>query len=103
MKASPKPRKPANLSESVHQQLSMYALAASAAGVGALCFAKPAEARIVYTPAHVAIKANGGLFRIDLNHDGTPDLGSRTNGPVTSPSALGAWWFVSPSQRTKSG
>jgi hypothetical protein len=53
----------------------MYALAASAAGVGALCFAKPAEARIVYTPAHVAIKANGGLFRIDLNHDGIPDFG----------------------------
>ncbi len=75
MKASPLPRKAANVSESIHQQLSMYALAASAAGVGALCFAKPAEARIVYTPAHVAIKANGGLFHIDLNHDGTPDFG----------------------------
>jgi len=37
----PRPRKTANLSESIHQQLSMYALAASAAGVGALCFAKP--------------------------------------------------------------
>ncbi len=74
MKAPLLPRKTANLSESVHQQLSMYALAASAAGVGALCFAKPAEARIVYTPAHVAIKANGGLFYIDLNHDGTPDF-----------------------------
>src|SRR5580698_6440807 len=75
MKASPLPRKTANLSESIHHQLSMYALAASAAGVGALCFAKPAEARIVYTPAHVAIKPNGGLFQIDLNHDGTPDFG----------------------------
>jgi hypothetical protein len=75
MKASPLPRKPANLSESLHHQLSMYALAASAAGVGALCFAKPAEARIVYTPAHVAIKANGGVFRIDLDHDGSPDFG----------------------------
>jgi hypothetical protein len=50
-------------------------LAASAAGVGALCFAKPAEAKIVYTPAHMAIEPNGGLFRIDLNHDGTPDFG----------------------------
>jgi hypothetical protein len=75
MKASPLPRKTANLSESIHQQLSMYALAASAAGVGTLCFAMPAEARIVYTPAHVAIKANGGLFRFDLNHDGIPDFG----------------------------
>jgi hypothetical protein len=87
MKASPRPRKTASLSESIHQQLSMYALAASAAGVGALCFAKPAEARIVYTPAHVAIKANGGgLFRIDLNHDGTPDfsLSNRWNVPYFS-------------------
>jgi hypothetical protein len=75
MKASPLPRKTANLSESIHQQLSMYALAASAAGVGALCFANPAEARIVYTPAHVAIKANGGFFSIDLDHDGSPDFG----------------------------
>jgi len=56
-------------------RLNAYALAATAAGVGALCFAKPAEARIVYTPAHVAIKANGGLFHIDLDHDGTPDFG----------------------------
>jgi hypothetical protein len=79
MRASPKPRKTANLSKSIHQQLSMYALAASAAGVGALCFAKPAEARIVYTPAHVAIKPNGGLFRIDLNHDGIPDFGLSNN------------------------
>ena len=74
MKASPLPRKTANLSESIHQQLSMYALAASAAGVGTLCFAMPAEARIVYTPVHVAIKANGGLFRFDLNHDGITDF-----------------------------
>jgi len=79
MRASPKPRKTANLSKSIHQQLSMYVLAASAAGVGALCFAKPAEARIVYTPAHVAIKPNGGLFRIDLNHDGIPDFGLSNN------------------------
>jgi hypothetical protein len=57
----------------------MYALAASAAGVGALCFAKPAEARIVYTPAQLAIKANGGWFRIDLDHDGSPDFGLRNN------------------------
>jgi hypothetical protein len=75
MNRFPRPRKTAKLSESVQQQLSMYTLAASAAGIGALCFAKPAEARIVYTPAHVAIKANGSLFRIDLDHDGRPDFG----------------------------
>ena len=53
----------------------MYALAAGAAGVGALCFANPAEAKIVYTPAHDAINANGGVFHIDLNHDGIADFG----------------------------
>ena len=44
-------RIPAQLSELLHKRLSAYALAASAAGVGAL--AQPAEARIVYTPKHV--------------------------------------------------
>jgi hypothetical protein len=50
------PRAPIKLADSVHQQLNMYALAAGAAGVGALAFAEPVEARIVYTPAHRAIK-----------------------------------------------
>jgi hypothetical protein len=40
-----------NLSDSVHLRLNMYALAASAAGVGALALARPCEAEIVYTPA----------------------------------------------------
>jgi hypothetical protein len=34
MKRSPRPRKAARISDSVHQQLNMYALAAGAAGVG---------------------------------------------------------------------
>ena len=72
MKASP--RKAANLSESIHQRLSMYALTASAAGVGALCLAHPAEAKIVYTPANVKIVLNGGLIGFDLNHDGIADF-----------------------------
>ncbi len=75
MKASPLPRKTANLSESIHQQLSMYALAASAAGVGILATAQQAEAKIVYTPANVKIVQNGGLITFDLNHDGIPDFG----------------------------
>jgi len=36
----------------------MYALAASAAGVGALALARPSEAEIVYTPAQVTIRIN---------------------------------------------
>jgi hypothetical protein len=75
MKASPLPRKTADLSESIHQQLSMYALAASAAGVGALGLGQTAQAKIVYTPANVRIVANAGLVRIDLNHDGIADFG----------------------------
>jgi hypothetical protein len=42
-------RTPSNLSDSVHQHLNMYALAASAAGVGVLALVQPANARIVYT------------------------------------------------------
>jgi len=47
-----RPRTPSNLSESLHRQLNSYALAASAAGVGMLALAQPAEGKIVYTPAH---------------------------------------------------
>ena len=75
MKGSPLPRKTANLSESNHQQLNMYALAASAAGVGALCLTHAAEAKVVYTPANVKIVQNSGLVRFDLNHDGIADFG----------------------------
>jgi hypothetical protein len=77
MKRSSGPRKTANLSESIHQHLTMYALAASAAGVGALGLGQTAQAKIVYTPANVNIAQNGGLVPLDLNHDGIPDFGLR--------------------------
>jgi hypothetical protein len=73
MKRSSRLRKTGNLSESVHQQLNTYALAAGAAGVGALCFGQPAEAKVVYTPAHLKIPLNTDFF-LDLNHDGTNDF-----------------------------
>jgi len=66
-------QRPSKLSDSVHHQLSMYALAASAAGVGMLALAQPAEAKIVYTKAHLVIPAHGG-YSLDLNHDGTADF-----------------------------
>jgi hypothetical protein len=66
-------RTPSSLSKSVHQQLNMYALAASAAGVGMLALAQPSEAKIVYTPANVHIGINQH-YSIDLNHDGTVDF-----------------------------
>ncbi len=72
MKRSPRPRNtPAKLSETVHRQLSLYALAASAAGVGALVLSSPAQAEIVYTPAHATLFF---FYKLDLNHDGIPDF-----------------------------
>jgi hypothetical protein len=75
MRRSTGPRKTANLSESVHQHLNMYALAAGAAGVAVLALAQAAEAKIVYTPANLKIVPNGGLITFDLNHDGVADFG----------------------------
>ncbi len=77
-------RTPSELSDSVHHQLNMYALAASAAGVGMLALAQPAEAKIVYTPdhRHVLIKHPLGL---DLNRDGFVDFHiPRYQGPFTT-------------------
>jgi hypothetical protein len=50
---------PARLPASVHQQLSAYALAISAAGA-AIAAVPPAEAKIIYTPTH-HILTNGTL------------------------------------------
>lgn len=73
MRHFPRPRKTANLSHSVHQQLNMYALAASAAGVGMLALAQTAEARIVYTPAQHVIEPRHS-YNLDLNHDKITDF-----------------------------
>jgi hypothetical protein len=67
------PRKTASLSESVDKQLNIYALAASAAGLGILALVQPAEAKIVYTPAHKHIAPHQS-FRLDLNHDRKVDF-----------------------------
>lgn len=72
MKHSSGPRKIASLSNSVHEQLSRYAIAAGAAGVGILALAGPAEAEIVYTPTHVVL--THGSLALDLNNDGMVDF-----------------------------
>jgi len=59
------------LNRKLDKNLLAYAAAASAAGVGALALATPAEARILYTPAHIVINSDYGL---DLNHDGVTDF-----------------------------
>jgi hypothetical protein len=66
-------RNPAELSKPVHRELSLYSLAASAAGVGVLALARPAEAQIIYTPAHETVSHNHEIL-IDLNHDGVTDV-----------------------------
>ena len=67
------PRSHSNLSESLQQRLNAYALAASAAGVGMLALAQPAEAKIVYTHVHKTIVL-GSKIALDLNHDGKTDF-----------------------------
>jgi hypothetical protein len=80
MNRTPRPRKTAKLSDSVHQQVNMYALAAGAAGVSLLALAPLAEAKIVYTPAHAVIGHGGAPYvAIDLNHDGLADLAVATS------------------------
>jgi hypothetical protein len=75
MKRSPRPtRTPANLSESTNRKLNMYALAASAAGVGMLASTLPAEAKIIYTKTRVEISPSQTTLKLDLNHDGMTDF-----------------------------
>ena len=71
--SSQPPRAPSRLSDSVHRQLSQYALAASAAGMGMLALTQSAEAKIVYTPAHRHVLLHHPLA-LDLNHDGIVDF-----------------------------
>ena len=66
-------RVPSQLSESLHKRLNAYALAASAAGVGVLALAQPADAKIIYTPANVKLRTNRPYY-LDINHDGVRDF-----------------------------
>jgi len=92
-----RPRTPSKLSESLHRQLNMYALAASAAGVGMLALAQPAEAKIVYTKAHTVIDAEHPILDIDLNHDGIVDF-RLAIGAHSSHDLLWAYGFASGNQ-----
>jgi hypothetical protein len=74
MQRSSGPRKTAaNLSDSIQHHLNLYALAAGAAEVATLALAQPAQAKIVYTSAHITIPCCNPL-PLDLNHDGINDL-----------------------------
>jgi len=73
MQRSSRLRATAEVSKSLHQQLKMYALAASAAGVGVLSLPPTANAKIIYTPAHAKVFL-GHPVALDLNHDGIVDF-----------------------------
>jgi hypothetical protein len=73
MSPTAKPRQLQKLSRRVQRDLSLYAAAASAAGVSALALASPADAQIVYTPAHAQLTP-GGSMPVDLNNDGVTDF-----------------------------
>ena len=64
---------PAKLPAALQRNLSLYALAATAAGVQVLALAQPSEAEVIYTPAHTFIGSNRH-FSFDLNNDGVNDF-----------------------------
>jgi hypothetical protein len=74
MKTSSRPRTSFRFSYSVHHQLNMYALAASAAGVAVLALAPSSEAKVVYTKVHHWLYPPNSHYRLDLNHDGITDF-----------------------------
>jgi hypothetical protein len=94
---------PTQLSARLDKNLLAYALAASAAGVGVLAAAEPAEAHIVATPVNISIPENGGIIQFDINKDGIPDFGLSANFYqfAAAPPPLGAfssWLKVVPAQ-----
>ena len=66
-------RPSAPLNAKLEKSLLAYAAAASAAGVGLLACAQPAEGRVIFTKAHQQI-AVGATVPLDLNHDGLTDF-----------------------------
>jgi hypothetical protein len=82
MKRSPRfAGTPSKLSESVRRQLNGYALAVGAAGAGILALSRPAEAKIVYTPANIHTLGNAIL---DLNFDQQANLVLLASGDVST-------------------
>jgi hypothetical protein len=82
-------------SDSFHYRLNMYTLAASAAGVGILALAQPAEAKIIYTKTHTVI-AGGKQYYLDLNHDKIADFTIVNFWTTQCPDSCGQWLYLKP-------
>jgi hypothetical protein len=63
----------ARINSNLDKNLLAYVAAASAAGVGLLAAAQPAEAKVVYTAVNVTLDRNSS-YSLDLNNDGIPDF-----------------------------
>jgi hypothetical protein len=81
-------------SEPLHRQLNAYALAATAAGVGLLALAQPAEARIVYTRADEYIEP-GAKIPLNLAHGGSADFYFKDTQFGSRYSSAGILWIGS--------
>jgi hypothetical protein len=68
-----KNRAEAALKSTLERKLASYATAAGAAGIGVLSLTTPANAEVVYTPAHEKI-ARDQQINLDLNADGAIDF-----------------------------
>lgn len=69
------PRAAAKQGNEFEKRLAAYASSAVAAGVGLIAITKSADAKVIYTPAHVNIPlSNTQAVPLDLNKDGTVDF-----------------------------
>jgi hypothetical protein len=66
------------LGQELESKLATYVVAAGAVGIGVLALPQPAQAQVVYTPAHVEIKP-ATTYDLDLNNDGTTDFSFADN------------------------
>ncbi len=70
MKREKKTIEPSALPESLNKRIAVYALAATAAGVGALALAQPAQASIIVdtTPISIKVDTRSNYLTINGNH-----------------------------------
>jgi hypothetical protein len=91
------PKKSLSLSD-FDSRLNMYALAASAAGVGMLALVQPADGKIIYTKAHKSIGPNTTLH-LDLKHDGVTDFDLKDTLSTSSAGGAFAALFALPGRK----